>query len=126
MQMLALHRDIQSSKMAMLRFTPMVKRCHRCPDAPQSERSAEIAIGSYLNYHVYTENGAVIVDGVVRYEDLWRRIGVLAKEFRIEMPEPLPRAKGHRRPAMEILTGQQKPAIQSAAAFEFDLLGYTA
>lgn len=94
------------------------------------ELEIDIAIesGSYLNHPLYYADGKLLVDEVWEYEEMWIRLAELAA--RLGKPTPLrpPRAKSNfrkdHRPAVEILSREQRRRIAEAAAIEFELLGY--
>jgi hypothetical protein len=83
----------------------------------------------YLNHELYSENGQLLVDKVLRFENLWSELGQIATErFHRTIPSVPPQAKTrHRkdhRPASEILTDNQKSRIVERCKFEFELMGY--
>lgn len=98
----------------------------------QSELAVEIerAIDSrsYVNFPLYSDGGAVLVDEVWRYDEMWHRLGLLAARIGVAPPLEPPRAKGghrrDRRPARELLTKPQRERIYADARMEFDLLGF--
>lgn len=97
---------------------------------PELEREIEAAIErrNYLNFPLYCEDGAVIVDELWRFEEMWDRLAALAKRLGVAVPAARPQAKGghrkDRRPAREILSDAQKARIAEDARVEFALLGY--
>jgi len=84
--------------------------------------------GKLTNYPLYTQGGRVIVDAVVPYERAWAEISILARRFGVTMPNTIPMAKsgyrGNSRPALEILSRDQKRRIVDQCAPEFELMGY--
>jgi hypothetical protein len=80
------------------------------------------------NYPLYTEQGNLILDKVVRYEILWQEIAEIAANTGVQLPVVLPRAKSaHRsdqRSAHDILSRSQKQRIAVQCAPEFELMGY--
>ncbi len=99
------------------------------PDDLIQEIDNLLATDRYLNYPLYTYNGSVIVDQVVRYEELWDHLKSLAERTGNPFPHTLPMAKGQFRNdfvTRELLTPQQKRDIQKGAEFEFSLLGWDA
>jgi hypothetical protein len=89
-----------------------------------------VAQAEYRNYGLYSENGTVIVNRVLRYENLAADLAGLAAGIGFTWPADLPRAKSqHRRdrtPAREVLTPAQRCRIRDVCAEEFELLGYDA
>ena len=83
---------------------------------------------SYLNYPLYTIDGKLVVDRVLRFEDLERELNEHLTELGAPSVAGIGRAKGgfrsDRAPAREILTPGQREKIRAAAGFEFDLMGY--
>jgi hypothetical protein len=81
-----------------------------------------------VNRDLYTIDGAVAVDEIIRQESLAEGLGGIAARLGIALPENLPRAKGFfrtdRRLAREILTGEQKGRIFERDRATFELLGY--
>lgn len=86
---------------------------------------------SFLNYPLYTDSaGSLLVDDLVKYEDMWdyvRRLGTASGRV---LPDLLPKAKSgfrkDRRDANKILTDVQKRKVADIASMEFELLGYAA
>lgn len=89
-----------------------------------------IAKGTYINFDLYSEAGAVIVDEVIEHSRLAERLANLAFDRGAPFPLSLPRAKsGHRphhAPAEASLTARQKAEIFQRARVEFELMGYAA
>jgi len=77
---------------------------------------------------VYTIDGAVAVDRVLRLEALEADLKAVADRLGLSLPAALPWAKGSfrtdRRPAREILSERQKRAIFERQRETFSLLGY--
>ena len=78
---------------------------------------------------IYCDGDKVIVDKVIRFDDLWQEVASLAKTLQKRVPDPLPRAKGglrhDKRPAIEQLTSDQKRRIAERCAVEFELMGFS-
>lgn len=89
---------------------------------------ATIDRGEFRNFDLYAENGAPIVDRVLRYETLEAELAAVAARLGRRLPDALPRAKAShrrdRRPATTILSSDQRRRIRAACAEEFALLGY--
>ncbi len=82
----------------------------------------------YVNFPLYSINGEVVVDEIIRTENLevdLRRVGA---QLGIPIPEQLARVKGSirsdRRPAREILTEEQKRVVREHCHREFELFGW--
>jgi len=85
--------------------------------------------GKYRNYDLYTVDGAVAVDFIIRYEHLAEDLKRVEERLGgIDILSRLPLAKASyrqdRRPASEVLTTGQKSAIQKVCVEEFELMGY--
>jgi hypothetical protein len=82
----------------------------------------------YRNFDLYAADGRLLVDRVLRYEDLWRELAQLAQRWGKPLPAVPPRAKGRyrhdRRPAAELLSPAQKRLIVDICREEFVLHGY--
>lgn len=93
---------------------------------PEIERAIERR--SYLNFPLYSDDGAVLVDEVWRYEEMWDRVALLSARIGVQPPDRPPRAKAEhrqdRRPARDVLTKPQRDRIYADARIEFDLLGF--
>lgn len=103
-----------------------------------SESNEGAAFASYLyevinraefrNFDLYSEINTVIVDRVIRFEDLKNGLAQIANELGCDMPSEMPRAKSQYRlnlePAREILSPKQRQRIKEICAEEFDLMGY--
>jgi len=89
---------------------------------------AVIAEKTYINFPLYTLNGRVAVDRVLRYEHLAEEFSAFLRELSLEAPPELPNAKGqyrsNRTPAREVLSDEQKSKIYQDARFEFEQFGY--
>lgn len=77
----------------------------------------------------YTDGDAVIVDRILRYEQIDRELGSLFTELGVAWPGRLaPRAKGQyrtdRRPYRAVYTPGQRDRVAQAFAFEIEQLGY--
>lgn len=81
------------------------------------------------NYDLYTMNGKVAVDKIIRFERLKEDFADVMKILGGNSQIELPTAKrGHRDrtiPAAELLTMAQKSWIQQICAEEFDLMNYS-
>jgi hypothetical protein len=77
---------------------------------------------------LYTIDGKLAVDEVIRYEDLPGAFNSVLEKFGLRFDGALPRAKisqrTDRRPAQEILNERQKKAIYLSCRSTFELLGY--
>lgn len=76
----------------------------------------------------YTDGRRLIVDAVIRQENLLDDLNGALARLGLEPIAELPSAKGgyrkDRRPAREILSRPQKRRLQKLCAIEFDLFGY--
>ncbi|MEM7217020.1 MAG: sulfotransferase family 2 domain-containing protein [Pseudomonadota bacterium] len=83
---------------------------------------------SYLNYPLYTIDGKLAVHKVLRYERLHEELNALLADLGVPEVSKLQKAKSgfrkKRTPAADLLSPEQKKAIQQGAAFEFELMGY--
>jgi hypothetical protein len=77
---------------------------------------------------LYSIDGEIIVDDILRQENLIDDLKRTAGKLGFEIPEALPRAKSKyrsdRRPAREILTDEQKQRIYERHRRTFELLNY--
>jgi hypothetical protein len=82
----------------------------------------------YSSFKYYSIDGSVVVDDIMRTENLHEDLRRVGKRIGIPIPDQLVRAKGtqrtDRRPAHEILTQEQKDIIADVCKREFELLGY--
>jgi hypothetical protein len=85
--------------------------------------------GKYRNYDLYADNGSVLADFIMRYENFEED----AKKIEASLPgveilARYPSAKGgyrpDRKPAAETLNQEQKERVQERCSEEFDLMGY--
>lgn len=87
-----------------------------------------VRLGPYFNSRFYLIDGRPALDRVLRYERLEEELREVAARLGLALPAALPRIKGayrtDRRPAREILTGEQKSAIYERCREEFDFMGY--
>jgi hypothetical protein len=91
----------------------------------------QLEIGRFRNYDLYTIDGALAVDYVVRYERLQDDIRVLEERLNgLSIWDRLPHTKhgfrADRRPAAEILSDAQKAKIRERCREEFEMFGYAA
>jgi hypothetical protein len=99
-------------------------------NAPASDlhRYVDMSIADVGDSRLYTVDGTVAVDRIIRYENLLDELRQVMVELGLEPPEALPRLKvgsrPDRRPAAEILTPDQKRAIFERCRGEFEMLGY--
>jgi len=102
-----------------------------------SRKAAESDIGELIDRAiadlddgraVYTIDGAVAVDRILRLEALEDEMKALAGRLGLSLPVTLPKAKGSfradRRPAREILSERQRAAIFERQKQTFELMGY--
>ena len=84
--------------------------------------------GGCQGYSLYTIDGRVILDDVIRQETLEADLRRIGDRLGFPVPDELPDTKkGHRsdrRPARDILTADQRQAIYEARRPEFDYFGY--
>lgn len=77
---------------------------------------------------IYTIDGAVAVDRILRLESLEADLKTVAGELGLTLPATLPSAKGSYRtdgrPAREILSARQKSAIFERQKQTFEFMGY--
>ncbi len=88
-----------------------------------------LRLRNYRNYDLYTIDGKVAVDFVIRYEQMDKDVPQVEKAIGgLPILPRLPRANAHqrkdRRPAREVLTAEQKAQVQEVCREEFELLGY--
>lgn len=80
------------------------------------------------NRDLYTIDGEVALDEIIRQEDLPGSFNAVLAKSGLRFDGPLPRAKtvqrADRRPAAEILTERQKEAIYETCRETFELMGY--
>jgi hypothetical protein len=80
------------------------------------------------NRDLYTIDGRVALDEIIRQEDLPASFNAVLAKSGLRFDGPLPRAKtvqrADRRPATEILSERQKKAIYESCRETFELLGY--
>lgn len=88
-----------------------------------------VRTGGYANFPLYTDGGNLLVDYIVRYEDLEGGLAhvesvVGISGIRERMPQSKTKYRRDRRPAIELLTRKQKRIIRRKCREEFELLGY--
>jgi hypothetical protein len=80
------------------------------------------------NRDLYTIDGKVALDEIIRQEDLPASFNAVLAKSGLRFDGALPRAKtvqrADRRPAAEILTDRQKKAIYDSCRQTFELMGY--
>ncbi len=80
------------------------------------------------DFRLYSIDGEVVVDEILRQENLEADLHRVADKLGLKLPPALPKAKGSfrtdRRSAHEILTPAQKKIIYDRHRRTFDLLGY--
>ncbi len=91
-----------------------------------------ISTGNYcINFPKYTDsNGAILVDKVIKYENLVTELGLIFKQLGIPFSGSLGvRAKSEyrkdRRPYQDIYSEKQKKIIEKAFSREIEIHGYT-
>lgn len=84
--------------------------------------------GAARNWGIYTIDGAVAVDEVIRYEDLAAGLARVCARIGLAAPVDLPRAKAGIRPARthwrDVLTDDQAATVARHAAGEIAEFGY--
>ena len=87
-----------------------------------------IALDEIDNRDLYTIDGRVALDEIIRQEDLPGSFNAVLAKSGLRFDSALPRAKTvqrtDRRPAAEILTDRQKKAIYGSCRETFELLAY--
>jgi hypothetical protein len=95
-----------------------------------TELEAVVERAAFVDRDIYTIDGTLAVDEVIKFEQMWARIAQLGASGGKTMPKVIPTAKGQhridRRPATLILSSEQKRRIREAAAFEFETFGFAA
>ena len=80
------------------------------------------------NFPIYSIDGEVAVDRVLRFEDLEAGLGEVARDLELPHELALPRTKGtfrrDHRPARQVLDAEAREIIASACAREIELFGY--
>lgn len=94
------------------------------------ERCAERHPHKLTNWHVYTENDQIIVDEVIKFENLSERLAEVGRKIGIpDLSLPEAKAKGRFRndmaPAGELLSDHAKKLIAEVCAKEIAYFGYT-
>jgi hypothetical protein len=103
---------------------------HKKPNPNFSEfLDLVIKKGTYRNYDLYSDDSGLLVDFVLKFEDLPDCLAVVEEHTGIKIINNLPVTKNNyrknRTPAIEILTSSQKEFITKHCSEEFDLFGYT-
>ncbi len=87
-----------------------------------------IALEEIDNRDLYTIDGRMVLDEIIRQEDLPAAFNAVLAKSGLRFDGALPRAKtvqrADRRPAAEILTERQKKAIYDSCRETFELMGY--
>jgi hypothetical protein len=88
-----------------------------------------VARGKYRNFDLYSLDGNLAVDFIIRYEHLKEDIKTVEEKLGgIDIYSRFPSSKGNyrgdRKPAAEHLSPDQKAKIQEVCAEEFELMGY--
>jgi hypothetical protein len=93
-----------------------------------SEIDKAIEHPSLPNFPVYSENGNLLVDEVIRYDRLWPRINEMAAQYGEKPITDPPKAKGgyrtNRQPPEELLSAKQKARVYERTALEFEIMGF--
>jgi hypothetical protein len=86
--------------------------------------------GTYRNIDLYANDCGLMVDAVLKFEELPNCLAVIEEHTGIEIISKLPitkhRYRKNRTPAVDILTPNQKDFIRNHCNEEFKLLGYSA
>ena len=81
-----------------------------------------------VDTELYTIDGEVVVDEIIRQEALEEDLARIARRLELRLPAVFPASEGEvrldRRPAHEILTGEQKAIVRERFRTTFELLGY--
>jgi hypothetical protein len=84
--------------------------------------------GRYAGFPLYSIEGQSVVDDFIRLETLTADLQRVGKRLGIGIPDELPNERSDsrtdRRPASQILSGQQKEAVWNHCRREFEILGY--
>lgn len=87
-----------------------------------------VRVGNYRGFGHYSINGQVAVNDFIRFESLYDDLQRICTALGIAVPAELPRRKTthrtDRRPAVEILSEEQKDIVYETCREEFDLFGY--
>lgn len=79
-------------------------------------------------YQLYTIDGQVVVDRVLRYENLQAEFEEVAARLGLADPPQLPRSKStqrtDRRPYQDVLTAEDRAVIERTFRDELDIFGY--
>ncbi|HVU22102.1 MAG TPA: hypothetical protein VHE09_15335 [Rhizomicrobium sp.] len=101
----------------------------RKTDIPFSQHLDRVVrTGAYPGFELYSIDGQVVFDDIIRFETLREDLNRIGKRLGIALPADLPRSKHNRRkdhrPAREILSEAQKEIVYQRCRREFDLFGY--
>lgn len=101
----------------------------RAPGAPDIAERIETAVSdTRADVAIYSIDGAVAVDEILRQEHLEDDLRRVARKLDLSLPAELPKAKGRfrtdRRPAAEILSERQKRIVYERNAETFERMGY--
>jgi len=95
---------------------------------PMAEFFCTIPQHAISNLGFYTIGGDIVLDRVIRYENLSEEVARLSRELGLQSSMELTRAKGStrrdRRPYEEVLGPEERAVIASRCAREIELLGY--
>jgi hypothetical protein len=87
-----------------------------------------VRTGDYLGFKRWSIDGKSVIDEFIRQENLKDDVARIGQRLGMLVPAELPRLKSRtrvdRRPAKEILTGEQKDIIFDRCREEFELLNY--
>lgn len=81
----------------------------------------------YRNFELYTRDGKLAVDFVIRYEKLAEGLAEVEKALgglEVKMHKVNAQHRSDRRPAEEVLTPEQKLIVQKTCNDEFEFFGY--
>jgi hypothetical protein len=98
------------------------------PDDLCSEIDKAIEHPFFPNFPIYSENGNLLVDEIIRYDRLWPRINEMAAQYGEKPVTDPPKAKGsfrtNRRLPEELLSAKQKARVYERTAVEFEIMGF--
>jgi hypothetical protein len=88
-----------------------------------------LKIGYYRNFDLYTIDGKLAVDFIIRYEKMDEDVPKVEKAIGgLSILDRLPRANSDqrkdRRAARDVLTAEQKIVVQNTCREEFEMLGF--
>jgi hypothetical protein len=103
---------------------------HNCKTAADFTAHLDkvIRAGDFVGFKHWAIDGKVAVDEFIRQESLQEDLARVGLRLGIAIPAELPRLKTRtrtdRRPAREILSGEQKEIVFARCREEFEILGY--